>query len=139
MRNQNLCNLSSALSYLLKSMFTTPDDVLTLILFKFLYCRFFGQKKKKKKKNTLNTLFLFLQNAYECSCSPRTYVVEVVPEHLYIAMMDSLRQQFYPKMRQAGRDRKVSDSHRKGHSCPMCENDLSQMMLSQIKMSVASQ
>ena len=34
-------------------------------------------------------------------------------------MMDSLRLQFYP-MRQAGRDRKISDSHRKGYSCPMC-------------------
>ena len=66
--------------------------------------------------------FLFLQNAYKCSCSPRTYVVEVVPEHLYIAMMDSLRQQFFPRMRQAGRDRKISDRHKKGYFCPTCEN-----------------
>ena len=36
-------------------------------------------------------------------------VVTVVPEVLYIAMIDSLRQQFYPRMRQ-GRDRKTSDS-----------------------------
>ena len=43
-------------------------------------------------------------------------------------MMDILRQQFYPRMRQAGRDRKMSDSHRKDYSCPMCENGLSQMM-----------
>ena len=39
-------------------------------------------------------------------------------------MMDSLRQQFYPRMRQEGRDRKVSDSHRKGYYCPICENGL---------------
>ena len=30
--------------------FTTPDDVMTLILFKFLYCSFYEKKKKKKKK-----------------------------------------------------------------------------------------
>ena len=47
--------------------FTTPDDVMTLILFKFLYCSFYD--KKKEKKNTVNVLniskncFLFLQNA----------------------------------------------------------------------------
>ena len=46
-------------------------------------------------------------------------------EAAHIAMMDSLRQQFYCRMRQAGRDRKISDSHRKGYSCPMCENGLS--------------
>ena len=46
----------------------------------------------------------------------------------HIAMMDSLRQQVYPRMRQAGQDRKISDSHRKGYSCPMYENGLSQMM-----------
>ena len=49
-------------------------------------------------------------------------------EAVHIAMMDSLRQKFYPRMRQAGRDRKISDSHRKGYSCPMCGNGLSQMM-----------
>ena len=48
-------------------------------------------------------------------------------EATHIAIMDSLRQQFYPRMRQADRDRKISDSHRKGYSCPMCENGLSQM------------
>ena len=31
--------------------------------------------------------FLFLQNAYKCSCSTRTYVVEVVPEHLYMSRL----------------------------------------------------
>ena len=67
------------------------------------------------------TPFLFLQNAYTCSCSPRTDVVKVVPEVLYKAMIDSLRQQFYPRMRQVGRDRKISDSHRNGYSWPMCE------------------
>ena len=36
--------------------------------------------------------------------------------------------EFYLRMRQAGRDRKISASHRKGYSCPMCENGLSQMM-----------
>ena len=44
---------------------------------------------------------------------PKNNVVQVVPEHLSIALMDSLRQQFYPRMRQEGRDRKISDSHRK--------------------------
>ena len=64
------------------------------------------------KKNTVNVLkisthcFLFLQNGYKYSCSPRTYVVEVVHEHLYIALMDSLRQQFYPRMRQAAETEK---------------------------------
>ena len=36
--------------------------------------------------------------------------------------------EFYPRMKQAGRDRKISDSHRKRYSWPMCENGLSQMM-----------
>ena len=54
-------------------------------------------------------------------------------EAAHIAMMDCFRQQFYPSLRQAGRDRKIFDSHRKGYSCPMCENGLSQMMHSQIK------
>ena len=49
-------------------------------------------------------------------------------EAAHIAMMDSLGQQVCPRMRQAGRDRKISDSHRKRYSCPMCENGLSQMM-----------
>ena len=54
---------------------------------------------------------------------PRTDVVKVAPDVLYIAVIDSLRQQFYPKMRQAGRDRKISDRHRKGYYCPMCEKE----------------
>ena len=108
---------------------------MTLILFKFVCCSFCD--KKKKKKNTLNVLkisthcffvVVFLQNAYKSSCSPKTYVVEVVSEHLNIEMMDNLRQQFYPRMRQAGPDKKISDSHRKGYFCSMCENGLSQMM-----------
>ena len=49
-------------------------------------------------------------------------VVKVVPEVLYIAMIDSLRQQFYPRMRQSGRERKISDSHKKGYSFPMHES-----------------
>ena len=48
-------------------------------------------------------------------------VVKVVPEVLYIAMIDSLRQQVYPKMRQTGRERKISDSQRKGYSFPIHE------------------
>ena len=28
--------------------FTTPDDTMTLILFNFLYCSFYDQKKKRK-------------------------------------------------------------------------------------------
>ena len=96
------------------------------------------QKKYSKCPKNFNALFLFLQNAYKCSCSPRTYVVEVVPKHLYIAMMDSLRQQFYPRMRQLGLDRKISDSHRKGYSCPMCENGRSRMMQSQIMIFISS-
>ena len=30
--------------------FTTPDDFMTLILFKFLYSSFYAKKKKKKEK-----------------------------------------------------------------------------------------
>ena len=68
----------------------TLDDVMTRILFKFLYCSFYDNKKKRKKKRILkmflksqHIVFLFLQNAYKCSCSPKTCVVEVAPEHLY--------------------------------------------------------
>ena len=46
-------------------------------------------------------------------------IVKVVPEVLYIVMFDSLRQQFYPRMRPAGLERKITDSHRKGYSFPM--------------------
>ena len=52
--------------------FTTLDEVMTLILFKFLYCSFYDKKKKKEKKKgyskcskNFNTLFLFLQNVYK--------------------------------------------------------------------------
>ena len=50
-------------------------------------------------------------------------------EAAHIAMMDNLRQQFYPRMRQTGRERKISDSHRKGYSFPMCANDLSHIKI----------
>ena len=50
------------------------------------------QQKEYSKRSKIWTRFVFLENAYECSCRPRTYVAEVVPEHLYIAMKDSLRQ-----------------------------------------------
>ena len=84
-------------------------------------------------KNAVNVLkiwtpFLFLQIAYNCNCSPRTDDVKVVPEFLYIAMIDSLRQQVYPWTKQAGRDRKISDSRRKENSCPMSENWISQLI-----------
>ena len=37
--------------------FTTPDDVMTLVLFKFLFCSFYDKRKeRKKKKNTINVL-----------------------------------------------------------------------------------
>ena len=52
----------------------------------------------------------------EVAATEQIDVVKVIPEVLYIAMIDTLRQQFYPRMRQAGRDRKISDSHRKGHA-----------------------
>ena len=45
-------------------------------------------------------------------------------EAAHIAMMGFFRQQFYPRLRQADRDRKISDSHRKEYSCPVCENGL---------------
>ena len=102
--------------------FTTTDDVMTLILFEFLYCSYY--EKKKKKKNTVNVLKIsthFFLSFFFCfykmlinAVAAQEHVVQVVPEHLYIAMMGSLRQQFYPRMRQAGRDRKIFDSHRKG-------------------------
>ena len=63
------------------------------------------KKKKKKKKNTVNVLkisthsFLFLQNTYKYSCSPRTNVEEIVLGHLYKAMVDSLRQQLTSRPR----------------------------------------
>ena len=52
-----------------------------------------NKKKMNKIKNTINVqkistnCFLFLQNAYQCSCNPRTYVVEVVLEHLYMSRL----------------------------------------------------
>ena len=58
---------------------------------------------------------------------PKTYVVEEGSEHLYIAMMDSLRQQTKDEI-SSPRQKKISDSHRQGYTCPMCENVLSQMM-----------
>ena len=39
--------------------FTTPDDVMTLILFKFLYCSFYEKKKNEYSlcSKNLNKLF----------------------------------------------------------------------------------
>ena len=41
--------------------FTTPDDVMTLILFKFVYCSFYEKKKEEKKKqmHTVNVLKIY--------------------------------------------------------------------------------
>ena len=41
-------------------------------------------------------------------------------------------------MRQVGRDRKISDSHRKGYSCPMCENTMcsSQINVTGVRMGI---
>ena len=46
---------------------------------------------------------MFLQNAYKWVCCKSSSWGSI-----YIAMIDSLRQQFYPRMRQAGRERKIS-------------------------------
>ena len=116
------------LGYLLKCMYIslllimsisgTLDTVdINQILFKFLY--FLSHKEHSKSSKKSELLFCFYKMLLS-SRSPRTDVVKVVPEFLYIAMTDSLRQQFYPRMRQPGRDRKIPDNHRKGYSCPMC-------------------
>ena len=94
--------------------------------------------------HTVNNLCLFncQWHAYLCNWGPYVrlaymlnmlsswnkvvIIIIIIIMTLFKAMMDSLRQQFYPRMKQAGRD--ISDSHRKGYSCPMCENGLSQMM-----------
>ena len=61
--------------------FTTPDDVMTLILFKFLYFSFYD-KKKKKKRNTVNVLKISTN-----AVAAQEHVVEVVPEHLYMSRL----------------------------------------------------
>ena len=76
--------LSSAPGYLLKSMFislllimsvsVTLDTVdINQIMLKFFL---FYDKNEYSKCS----IYLFLQNTYKCSCSPRTDVVKVVPE-----------------------------------------------------------
>ena len=70
--------------------------------------------------NTFVCFYKMLINA----AAATTNVVKVVPEHLYIAMNDRLRQQFDPRMRQASRDTNISDSHKKGYSCTVCEKKL---------------
>ena len=101
---------------LIMSISVTLDTVdVNHILFKFL--KFLSHKEYSKCYKKSEHLFYFYK-----ICSPRTDIVKVVPEVLYIVMVDSLRQQFYPRMRQAGRDRNILDSHRKaGYFCPMCE------------------
>ena len=87
-----MCNLSSALSYIPKSMFIS---LLLMMLWRYWFCSnscpvvFMTEKKKDTVKcSKISThFFLFLKNAYKCSCSPRTSVVEVVPEHLYMSRL----------------------------------------------------
>ena len=81
--------LISVLSYLLKHVhFISSDDVMTLILINSCTVVFITKKKKKKKKNSkCKHIYFFLRNAYKCSFRPRTYVAEVVPEHLYMSRL----------------------------------------------------
>ena len=85
-----------------------------IFLFFFFFFFFWSNKEYSKCFINLNIVFFYkmLINAD---------VVKEVPEVLYIAMIDSLRQKFYPRMRKADRERKISDSHRKGYSFPFCE------------------
>ena len=93
-----MCNLYSVLNYLLKSMFIS----LLLMMSWHWLCSNFSivvfMTKKKKYSKCINVqlkyqhiffFFLFLQNAYKCSCTPRINVVEVVPEHLYMSRLMS--------------------------------------------------
>ena len=96
--------------------FSTPDHVTASInqtLFKFLL--FLFHKEYSKFSKNLNTVFV----STECLLNAND--VKSVHKALYIVMIDSLRQRFYPRMRQAGRERKISDSHRKGYSFLMHE------------------
>ena len=118
------------LGYLLKSMYISLLLIISVSVtldtgyqsdFVQLWVFFLIKKYSECSKN-LNT-FLFLRNACNGSCSPRKDVVKVVPEVLYITMIDSLRQQFCPRMRQAGRDRKSQTAIERGYFCPMYEKD----------------
>ena len=60
-------------------------------------------------------------------------------EAAHITMMDSLRQLFYPRMRQAGRETKFSDNHKKEYSCPMCDSGLNHRSRFSSAVSVVSQ
>ena len=90
------------LGYLRKSMYISLLLTMSVSVTIGTHCGYQSDFVQTHSKN-LNT-FLFLQNAYKCSCSPSTDVVKVVLVVLYIAMIDSLRQQFYLRVRQAGRD-----------------------------------
>ena len=87
------------LGHLLKSMYITVFLIMSVSVtfhtedtnhFCSNYCSFCLIKNAVNVLKIL-TPFLFLQDAYIYSCSPRTDVVKVVPEVLYIAMIDSLR------------------------------------------------
>ena len=53
--------------------FTTPDDVMTLILFKFLYCSFYGKKKEEYSKCSkhLNKLFFVSTKCLSMQLDPK--------------------------------------------------------------------
>ena len=129
-----LHHLSSAtwLFYWKACTFTTPihvnfcetwhcgyqsDFVQVLVLIKFCLIKNIYSKSSKKSEH----LFCFYKMLINAVAAPE-HVVKVVPEVLYIATIDSLIQQFYPRMWQVGRDRKISDSHRKRYSCPLCDS-----------------
>ena len=131
MQHYCFCICLLQLGHLLKSMyisvlsimsFSVTLDTVNINQILLTFWKFLSHKEYSKVVK-IWTHFCYYKNAYKCSCSPRTDVVKVVPKVLYIAMIDSLRQQFYPRIRQACRDNKISDSHRKRYSCPMnvCE------------------
>ena len=54
--------------------FTTPDEVMTLILFKFLYCSFY----EKKKKNIVNVLKI----STHCFCFYKMFINELQSKNI---------------------------------------------------------
>ena len=147
-----MCNLSSALSYLLKSM------VISLLLM-MLWHWFCSNSctvvlwQKKKKKNTVNILkisthcfcfvfcfFLFLVCLFFvvvfCCCCFFFFLLLLLLFFfcfffcflLLFFLLFLFFLFFFVSMRQVGRDRKISNSHRKGYSC---QYGLSQMIADQ--------
>ena len=134
-----LCICLLQLWYLLKSMysFTTPNFQWHLPLWISIkvcsgFCSFCLIKNTVNVFKKLNTFFCFYKMLINAVAAPEKMLKKVVPKVLYIAMIDSLRPQFYPRMRQAGRNRKISDSHRKGYACPMCEKICFHLVLEDI-------